>query len=101
MDSDQLEQIRNTYHEAAEEVGLPEGWFVQVETLAWAYEKMEGFGVKGFDEFSDIAAPMVVDEGGIAHIVAEHEGPVKQVHARRHLEKGIEDRKAERRDSDR
>jgi hypothetical protein len=95
MDSDQLEQIRNAYHGAAEKIGLPEGWFVQVETLAWAYEKMEGFGVKGFDEFSNVAAPMVVNENGVAHIVAEHEGPVKQVHARRYLEEGIEDHRTE------
>ena len=97
MDSDTLKQIRNVYDAAAEEIGLPEGWFVRVETAEWVINEMEGYGTLGSTPLSQIAMPMVVNEEGIAHTVAEHEGPVQQVHAERYLEKGIREHKDESR----
>lgn len=93
MDSDTLEKIRKVYDAAAEEVGLPEGWSVRVETAEWVADNMEGYGVRGSTPLSRIAMPMVLNEEGIAHAVAEHEGPVQQVHAERYLEKGIREHK--------
>jgi hypothetical protein len=92
MTDEQMENIRETYRAAASAVGLPEGWWVQVETTQWCYDNMKGMGAKGMEHiFENEAAPMVVDADGIAHIVAEHEGPVKQVHAERYIERGLEE----------
>lgn len=92
MTKDDLEAIRSTYEAAASTVGLPDGWFVRVETAKWVAREMEGMGAYGMDEELDgIAMPMVVNGSGIAHIIAEHDGPVKQVHAERHIEKGVEE----------
>lgn len=92
MTKNDLEEIRSTYEAAASTVGLPDGWFVRVEAAKWVADKMDGMGGYGMDEKLDgIAMPMVVNGSGVAHIIAEHDGPVKQVHAERHIERGIEE----------
>ena len=90
MTDEMMEQIRDTYKEAESAVGIPDGWFVTVETARWVSEAMDGMGTFGFDdELEAIAMPMLVDDSGMAHIIAEHKGPVKQVHAERALSNGL------------
>jgi hypothetical protein len=91
MTEEEIEDIRETYRAAADAVGLPEGWNVRVETLRWCYDKMGGIEAElartvGFD---DAAACMLVDPDGIADIVTEHEGRVKQVHAERYIREAV------------
>ena len=93
MTDEEIEEIRQTYRAAAAAVGLPEGWNVRVETTQWCYDRMGGMEAelaKGTDKFENEVTCMLVDSDGIAHIITEHEGEVKQVHAERHIEEGLE-----------
>lgn len=90
MTEEEIQEIENAYEQAASSVGIPDGWFVRVETAKWVSESMENMGTFGMDEDLDqIAMPMLVDDSGMAHTVAEHKGPVKSVHAERNLERGL------------
>ena len=91
MTDEMMEQIRETYEKAGSSIGLPDGWAVKVETARWAVEADGGI-IDGFDDdLKGIAMPMVVDDSGMAHIIAEHKGAVKQVHAERILAKGLKE----------
>lgn len=92
MNKNDLKDLRDTYQNAASSAELPAGWFVRVETAKWVSEKIDGFGVFGMDEdLESTAMPMVVNEDGIAHVVAEHNDPVEKSRARRHLKEGIQE----------
>jgi hypothetical protein len=97
MTDEQMEDIRETYRAAASAVGLPEGWRVQVETTQWCYDNVEGMGVEGMEHIlENEATSMLVDPNGMVRIIlAEHQGPVKQVHAERYIEKGLAEHRRE------
>lgn len=81
MTQEQIDNIRDTYHEAAEAVGLPEGIELTVNPSAGAF-------AYGRNVTLQVTAWFVTDGGTWA--VAEHSGPVKRVHAERYLERALE-----------
>ncbi|MCS4185320.1 hypothetical protein [Salinibacter ruber] len=96
MTDEQMEDIRETYRAAASAVGLPKEWGVRVETTQWCYDNVEGMGVEGMEHIlENEATSMLVDPNGMAHILTEHGGPVKQVHAERYIEKGLAEHRRE------
>lgn len=90
MTQKEIEEIQATYEAAASTIGIPNGWFVRVETAKWVSQKMENMGTYGMDEdLEQIAMPLLVDDSGIAHIITKHSGSVKEIHAERELERAL------------
>lgn len=82
MEDSKKKLIQDVYDEAAKQV-LPEGWWIELMTQEEAGRQM---GIPAINNPGAIDV-YVVDPEGVAHIVNEHRGPVKQVHAERNLQR--------------
>lgn len=92
MVEEAITDLRETYQKVASAVGIPDGWFLRIETAKWVAREMEDMGTFGMDERLDrIAMPLLVDDSGTAHIVAEHKGTVTSICAKRELESALDE----------
>ena len=91
MTESMINELQDTYDAAAESVGLPSEWWIDVRTEMEAINLMEHMGAEGFENELDSALVLLVDPGGTAHIIKEHDGPTKKAHAERYILDGLED----------